>query len=634
MYMNEKSEGEGKPFYQDIVSRHKRTSKPPKSGKEGSENAGRSGGTERPSSQSRNTGGQSRLASREARPGSDTRFRRSDGSAPRSDNRAPRVDNHAPRADSRAPRADSHALRSDNRAPRSDSRGPRVDNRAPRVDNHAPRADSRTPRRDGRGANSDNRSPSARDAENSFAREEAARESRTNGPVGVTRPTSPMAARRDAENNFARNEVAREKPAFSETRPIRKPFTPPLSLTPVFGELSEETRKLLDAFPEIIDAVFPLDAKKEQTLSGDIRDLSHELTDERGDRRVGYMNEPAVLSAYIRYYMWWNLIRISRLLVSLPIVLNDGDAVADLGSGPLTVPIALWMTRADLREKRITWYCVDISQGALAAGEELFLSLAARTGNEPWRIVRVKGESGVSLRRRVALVTTANMFNELFWDNPMPLEGQAIHHAGEISSYAERNSSILVIEPGVPRAARFVSLMRDALITLGFKPDSPCPHLLECPFPGLRHGKWCHFAFDTADAPAALHKLSLDAGLAKDRAALSFVFAQRKEISQDAETDTSVSESENASSTEMVSRMAGLFPNLKVRITSDPIRLPEYYTGRYGCSELGMVMLTGTFQAADYLNKCESGSLVEVPMPDKKNIERDGKTGAFLIRLK
>lgn len=611
--MNEKNEGEGKPFYQDIVSRHKRTSKPPKSGKEGSENAGRSGGTGRPSGQTRNTGSQSRPAHREVRPGNDTRFRRSDGSAPRADNRAPRVDNHAPRADNRTSRAD---------------------NRAPRADTHAPRADNRPPRRDGRVANSDNRSPSARDAENSFAREEAARESQTNELSGVTRPSSPMAARRDAENNFARNEAAREKPAFSEIRPIRKPFTPPLSLTPVFGELSAETRKLLESFPEIVDAVFPLDAKKAQTLSGDIRDLSHELTDERGDRRVGYMNEPAILSAYIRYYMWWNLIRISRLLVSLPIVLNDGAAAADLGSGPLTVPIALWMTRADLRDKKITWYCVDISQGALAAGEELFLSLAARTGNEPWRIVRVKGESGVSLRRRVALVTTANMFNELFWDNPMPLESQAVHHAGEISSYAERDSSILVIEPGVPRAARFVSLMRDALITLGFKPESPCPHLLECPFPGLRHGKWCHFAFDTADAPAALHKLSGDAGLAKDRAALSFVFAQRKEITQDVENDAAVPESENASSIEMVSRMAGLFPNLKVRITSDPIRLPEYYTGRYGCSELGMVMLTGTFQAADYLNTCESGSLVEVPMPDRKHAERDGKTGALLIRLK
>ena len=77
-----------------------------------------------------------------------------------------------------------------------------------------------------------------------------------------------------------------------------------------------------------------------------------------------------------------------------------------------------------------------------------------------------------------------------------------------------------------------------------------------------------------------------------------------------------------------------MFHGLRVRITSDPIKLPEYYTGRYGCSELGMVMITGTYQAADWLKTCESGSLIEVPMPDRKKAERDPKTGAIIIKLK
>jgi hypothetical protein len=437
----------------------------------------------------------------------------------------------------------------------------------------------------------------------------------------------------------------RDDRVTGESRAPRKPFDAPPSFTPVFGNLPAEARRLLESFPEIIDAVFPLDSKKLQSLPGEIRDLSHELTDERGDRRVGYMNEPAVLSAYIRYYMWWNLVRLTRLLVSLPINLSDGDTAVDLGSGPLTLPIALWMTRPDLRDKKITWYCVDISQGALAAGEDLFLSLAARTGNEPWQIIRIKGECGVSLRRRVSLVTSANMFNELFWDNPLPLEAQAKHYAEEISSYAESESSVLVIEPGVPRAGRFISLLRDSLIRLDYKPLSPCPHDGVCPFPGLRHGKWCHFVFDTSDAPAKLHKLSDDAGLAKDRAALSFVFSQRKKGTDSGNPgadDQSVPNVKGSDSgkaavsepSEIVSRISGLFPNLKVRITSDPIRLPDFYTGRYGCSELGMVMITGTYQAADYLKTCNSGSLVDVNRPDRKRPERDPKTDAIIIRLK
>jgi ribosomal protein RSM22 (predicted rRNA methylase) len=387
-------------------------------------------------------------------------------------------------------------------------------------------------------------------------------------------------------------------------------------------------------------------------LPGQIRELSHELTDERGERRVGYLNDPVELSAYVRYYMWWNLVRLTRLFVSLPISLGDGDTAVDLGSGPLTLPIALWMARPDLRKKKISWYCVDISQGALAAGEELFLSLAAKTGDEPWQITRVKGECGISLRRKVALVASANMFNELFWDNPLPLEAQTKHHAEEIVSYAEREASILVIEPGIPRAGRFVSLLRDSLMRLGFSPVSPCPHEGACPFPGLRYGKWCHFVFDTADAPSALLKLSEEADLPKDRAALSFVFSKRAAVEPDAEVteapnDGTVEAVASAAvsvpkkeilpasfASDTVSRLSEMFTGLRVRITSDPIKLPDYYTGRYGCSELGMVMITGTYQAADYLQKCDSGSLIEVPMPDKRNPERDYKTGAIIIKLK
>ena len=379
----------------------------------------------------------------------------------------------------------------------------------------------------------------------------------------------------------------------------------------------------------------PLDSKKQQQLSGDIRELSHELTDERGDRRIGYMNEPAVLSAYVRYYMWWNLVRLTRLFVNLPLAFADGDAAVDLGSGPLTLPIALWMARPDLRKKKLTWYCVDISQGALSLGEELYLSLAAKTGDEPWQIIRIKGECGVSLRRRVAFVASANMFNELFWDNPLPLEAQTKHHAQDLASYAEPESSVLIVEPGVPRAGRFISLMRDSLMRLGFAPVSPCPHTGLCPFPGLRNGKWCHFVFDTSDAPAKLHKLSEDAGLSKDRAALSFVYASRKAVTAVAETaEGDDIAATGQSSLSMVSRMSELFPDLCVRITSDPIRLPDFYTGRYGCSSIGMVMVTGTYQAADYLKDCRSGSLIEVPMPDRKHPERDPKTNAIIIRLK
>ena len=633
--MDERNDGTGKkPFYENIVSKKKRT--------EGR----RFGSSDRK--------GRADKSSEKGGSPDAGRARGSDH-APRGEDR-PREGVDRPREGAARPRLGGNAPTSGARP--GSYRGDRGDRAGPRDrregDDHRRSDGARGGDRDNRGAHAERGDRGARggDRDNRGVRAE-----RVEHRDYSARPDRPA---REGFSPAARDHAT--------SRPPRRGFNAPKERDSVFKKILPETRALLEAFPEIVQSVMPLDSKRLQELPGEIRELSHGLTDERGERRVGYMNEPAVISAYIRYYMWWNLVRLTRVFSGLPLTLADGDAAVDLGSGPLTLPIALWMARPDLRAVKLTWYCVDLSQGALAAGEELFLSLAARTGCEPWQIVRIKGECGVPLRRRVALVASANMFNELFWDNPAPIEQQAKHHAQDLVSYADRASSIFLVEPGIPRAGRFISLMRDAFIREGFSIQSPCPHEGVCPFPGLRNGKWCHFVFDTSDAPAKLHKLSDDSGLAKDRAALSFVFASRTEevkaaVVADADAgnklstanapdggnapvagETPAEQAEPIAAVvaagpveaplSMLSRMTSLFPDLSVRITSDPIKLPEYYTGRYGCSELGMVLLMGTYQAADYLMGCQSGSLVEVPMPDRKRPERDGKTGAIIIRLK
>jgi hypothetical protein len=653
--MDERNDGMAKkPFYENIVSKKKRT--------EGR----RSGSGDRKASAGKSADkGRSSGSARDGRDARDARPRDGDAAASGARPGAPR--------DGRSFRGE----RRDDRTSRDDRAGQR--DRGVRHD-HSERhdRDARTdrPGRDERRPRDDRESCGDRGAySRDGARAHDGVRTRDGAHAGAS---SDRAYRGDRP---VRDGAAPNAHAYAAAPRQRRPFAAPKERDPVFKKILPDTRALLEAFPEIVQSVMPLDSKRLQELPSEIRELSHGLTDERGDRRVGYMNDPAVISAYVRYYMWWNLVRLTRVFSGLPLTLHDGDAAVDLGSGPLTLPIALWMARPDLRAVKLTWYCVDLSQNALSAGEELFLSLAARTGCEPWQIVRIKGECGVPLRRRVAFVASANMFNELFWDNPAPIEQQAKHHAQDLASYADRASSIFLVEPGIPRAGRFISLMRDAFIRAGFSIQSPCPHEGVCPFPGLRNGKWCHFVFDTSDAPAKLHKLSDDAGLAKDRAALSFVFASRTEEmkadagnAQDAATGLSVGDTqlaanepdagnnlsvadasiagENGSAEQaapvapaipeapaeaplsMLSRMSSLFPDLSVRITSDPIRLPEYHTGRYGCSELGMVLLMGTYQAADYLMGCHSGSLVEVPMPDRKRPERDGKTGAIIIRLK
>jgi len=410
---------------------------------------------------------------------------------------------------------------------------------------------------------------------------------------------------------------ADRKPGPPVNRRSELVLSPPtLAGESVFAPLSAETLRLLDAFPDIVQSVLPLDSRRLQELPKTVRNLSHSLTDERSTRRTGYMNDPSVLSAYIRYYQWWNLVRLCRLFTNLPLNLVSGDACADFGSGPLTVPLALWISRPQLRNVELTWYCVDISASSLASGEELFLSLCARTGGSPWKIVRIKGEFGTSVRKKLRMAVSANMFNELFWDSPQPLQELTQHHATALTGFLEEGrASVLVVEPGIPRAGRFISLLRDALLRRGLVPSSPCPHQAACPFPGQRNGKWCHFVFDTSTAPRALHKLSEAAHLSKDRAALSYIYATRAEDGDSKGTALDQ-------------------PVTTVRVVSDPIRLPQGRTGRYCCSKLGMVLLSAGRDSYEWITGLDSGATITVPVAQRIGAEeRDEKSGALVIRI-
>jgi ribosomal protein RSM22 (predicted rRNA methylase) len=385
----------------------------------------------------------------------------------------------------------------------------------------------------------------------------------------------------------------------------------------MFKSLEKKENSILENFDEILQSIKPLSSKQLYQLPNLINELSHQLTDERSSRHNGYMNQTVMLTSYARYFMWWNLFRLTNLFKGFPSEyfdkLQDGEYCLDLGSGPLTVPIALWLSRPELRKKKLTWYCTDISQTALSLGEEIYLSVVAKTisseneNTEPWKIIRVKGELGTEIRNKASFVTCANMFNELYYDTAKPLEEQAKKYTNTLISYATEKSMILVVEPAFPRSSRFISLTRDALIRKKFNIISPCPHSKECCMDGRRGGKWCHFVLNTDFAPKKLHKLSDKAGLPKDRASLSFVFAQNFENSQNEE--------------------------LKIRVVSDLIKLPQNATGRYACSKLGLTLVKSNFANS---KKFDSGSLIFSEEPTKKieaSAKIDAKSGAKIIEI-
>ena len=383
-----------------------------------------------------------------------------------------------------------------------------------------------------------------------------------------------------------------------------------------------DAQNIIDEFDKIVQSVFPANGRQLASLPKNVNTLSHALTDERSERRRGYMNTPETLAAYARYFSWWNIVRFTKLFANFEkdaFALSDEDICLDVGSGPLTAVISLWLARPELRNKKLTWYCMDISQTSLALGEDLYLSIASRVpppdknAAAHWTIVRIKGALGDPLRQKASLIVCADMLNELKETDERSDEVRAKQYASSLLSYAAKKYSLLIIEPGVPDAARIISLMRDTLIKKNMTIVSPCPHANACPMNGYRAhtgsaSKWCNFAFSTEDAPPALFKLSEDAKLPKTRAVVSFLFVK--------------SEAENTGKKSARAE----FP---IRIISDAISLAGRASGHYACSLLG---LTLAVPASGRL--LSSGDCITVsPLPDSARLSKDEKSGAAVIRI-
>jgi hypothetical protein len=195
--------------------------------------------------------------------------------------------------------------------------------------------------------------------------------------------------------------------------------------------------------------------------------------------------------------------------------------------------------------------------------------------------------------------------------------------AALLDRLCSREGSILVMEPGVPQSGAFIAALRNGLMERGRNIAAPCSHNGLCPMPGGTrrsgpHGerrekaKWCHFAHNTEGAPPELHRLSVSAGIPKERAVFSYLLTASP-------------------------AMPGIpaAPDIShVRVVSDAFPVPivgkcrDAGWGRYGCCEKGLVLLTGT--RAD-IDAAASGTLLEVSFGADER--RDPKTGALVAEL-
>ena len=393
---------------------------------------------------------------------------------------------------------------------------------------------------------------------------------------------------------------------------------------------------MIDELLSAIEKTFPIPGRFRSKLPKDIAELSRLLTSARGERDNSYLNRPNLLSAYLRYFLPWNVFRLNRLFElntapsgksgsqnMLP-ELTDGDAIIDLGSGPLVLPIALWLAYPRLRRTELEFRCVDKSAAALEAGYKLFKILSASNSDlSAWKIKIIHDSIEKPIRGKAAkLVAALNVFNEISVRPSSRAEQNAEKAAALLNKLCAENGSIFVMEPGNPQGGAFIAALRASLLEKGHFPLAPCTHAGPCPLlqdtgPAGK-GKWCHFAHKTKietktkAAPLVLHKLSAAAGIPKERAVFSFLLTNR------------------------INRYISTAPPLCIRVISDifPVLLgnKEANMGCYGCSEKGLVLAAGSKMQ---LNAVSSGTLLELPFPKDQlsGKQRDSKSGALVVYL-
>ncbi len=368
----------------------------------------------------------------------------------------------------------------------------------------------------------------------------------------------------------------------------------------------------LAALPKALSKAFPLKTKHRAALPGGIRKLSDYLTVDRENLPRDYMSRAEFLAAYLHYFLPWNIYRQGRLLMGLDLALKPGARVVDLGAGPLTFLDALWLTRPGLRDQELEYLAVDRSESALKAGRKIFQEMAP---DSKWTIHTDNQPAGHLKFKPADLLVMANFVNEV---DRAPRSGRLEDGASKEALMLERweaqvasNGAILLIEPGVRDAGRFLSRVREAALANGWSIPAPCPHREKCPMPGLRNTPWCHFTFPTGDTPAWLSRLSHKAKLPKARASLSFLLMIRGD-------DSPV----RIRPARTPGRSAGV-----VRVISEGFDLPNRQLGRYGCSEKGLILLENSRNEMGPV----PGDQVTVQWPAKPR--RDSKSGGLVVPL-
>lgn len=430
---------------------------------------------------------------------------------------------------------------------------------------------------------------------------------------------------------------------------------------PLFSRPDGFALRGLQFLCRVLDEVMPMNGTQKRDLPLACRDLSALLTTERSALARPYWTSPRFTSAYLRYFLPWNLVRLTALLPGLELgEIPDSPLILDMGSGPLTLPLALWLSRPDLRARPVTVVVSDTAPHILELGKTLFERLRTELAPQsPWNVRSMRASAAQALRRLYAgpgelwLLSMGNVLNEMEERRARPGCRLSVRMRALLEEAADKlgeNGLIFAVEPGTRQGGRLMAHLRksalggaaededaDGLTALAlreeysarleddedwengrkntredeedaspplFRPLAPCPHAAACPMLDRRSTAWCHMNAPAGHAPEELLELSARAGLSKDSVSLSFLLLRK------------LRSGEGLPAPARGRRLAA-------RLVSDAFVVPALPgRARYACTERGLALVP---QSAHL----PPGALCE----GFSTSARDRKSGAFLLKL-
>lgn len=240
-----------------------------------------------------------------------------------------------------------------------------------------------------------------------------------------------------------------------------------------------------------------------------VTELSCRFTKEGKRGRAPYLDDPALGSAYLAYYLPVNLAKVQTLLAEL--VWEQGPSlsggrplsVLDVGCGPGSAALAVldWVVLAAGQsesagaEPALDVIALDRSRSALAVCRRLWEAYLSENGAPQVRLTThhldLERADGLSGEGRYDLIVMANSLNELFRDARDPVACR-VEFIEALLERLDGHGTMMIVEPALRETSRALHRVRDLLMQRGACTIySPCLHEQACPALS-KDSDWCH----------------------------------------------------------------------------------------------------------------------------------------------